>query len=153
MSMSEAFSLSYFNNKTLLHKIIKLWGSSLVSGPELNSPPEAKNPGAFRGSATTFQWHHQLKRHEFEQALGDGEGHESLVCCSSWGCKESDMAEQLNNNNKYLQSLKAESYKNYTTWKILGPSTSHSAPTCWAQSLPFSFVYGLYFLCFFLKQQ
>ena len=25
--------------------------------------------------------------HEFEQALGDGEGQGSLVCCSPWGCK------------------------------------------------------------------
>ena len=29
--------------------------------------------------------------HEFEQTLGDSEGQESLVCCSSWGCKESDI--------------------------------------------------------------
>ena len=36
------------------------------------------------------QWHHQLKEHEFEQTLGDGEGQESLVCCSSWGHKELD---------------------------------------------------------------
>ena len=33
-------------------------------------------------------WHHWLNGHEFEQALGDGEGQGSLVCCSSWGCKE-----------------------------------------------------------------
>ena len=26
-----------------------------------------------------------------EQALGDGEGQGSLVCCSPWGHKESDM--------------------------------------------------------------
>ena len=47
-----------------------------------------------------FGWHHQLNGHEFEQALGDGEGQGSLACCSPWGCKESDMTEQLNNNNK-----------------------------------------------------
>ena len=29
--------------------------------------------------------HHQLNGHEFEQTLGDGEGQESLVCCSPWG--------------------------------------------------------------------
>ena len=29
--------------------------------------------------------------------LGDGEGQGSLVCCSSWGCKELDMTERLNN--------------------------------------------------------
>ena len=41
----------------------------------------------------------------FEQALGDGEGQASLECCSPWGHKESDMTEQLkNNNNKYLIS-------------------------------------------------
>ena len=30
-------------------------------------------------------WHHQLNGHEFEQALGDGEGQGSLACCSPWG--------------------------------------------------------------------
>ena len=34
-------------------------------------------------------WHPQLNRHEFEQTLGDSEGPGSLVCCSSWGRKES----------------------------------------------------------------
>ena len=32
-------------------------------------------------------WHHRLNVHEFEQTPGHGEGQESLVCCSSWGCK------------------------------------------------------------------
>ena len=27
-------------------------------------------------------WHHQLNGHEFEQALGDGEGQGSLACSS-----------------------------------------------------------------------
>ena len=38
-------------------------------------------------------WHHQLYGHEFEQALGVGDGQGSLVCCSSLGLKELDMAE------------------------------------------------------------
>ena len=29
-------------------------------------------------------WHHQLNGREFKQALGDGEGQGSLVCCSPW---------------------------------------------------------------------
>ena len=56
-------------------------------------------------------WHHQLDGHEFEQAPGVcthththslqltvilGEGQGSLVYCSPWGCKESDMTERLN---------------------------------------------------------
>ena len=36
--------------------------------------------------------------HEFEQAPGDGEGQESLACCSLWGHEELDMTERLNNN-------------------------------------------------------
>ena len=50
-------------------------------------------------------WHHQLKGHEFEQAPGDGEGQGSLVCCSPWGRKESDMTEQLNNNKRWTQEI------------------------------------------------
>ena len=45
-------------------------------------------------------WHHRLDGHEFEQALGDGKGQGSLVCCSPWGHKESDRTEQLNNNKE-----------------------------------------------------
>ena len=41
-------------------------------------------------------WHHQLNRHEFEQAPGVADGQGSLVCCSPWGRKESDTTEQLN---------------------------------------------------------
>ena len=44
--------------------------------------------------------HHRLNGHEFEQILGGGDGQGGLVCCSPWGCEESDMTERLNNNNK-----------------------------------------------------
>ena len=40
-----------------------------------------------------FGWHHQLNGHEFEQAMGDGEGQGSLACCSPRGRKELDMTE------------------------------------------------------------
>ena len=36
------------------------------------------------------EWHHQLNGDEFEQSLGDGEGHGGLMCCSPWGHKESE---------------------------------------------------------------
>ena len=36
-------------------------------------------------------WHHWCSGHEFEETQGDSDGPRSLVCCSSWGCKESDM--------------------------------------------------------------
>ena len=41
-------------------------------------------------------WHYRLNRHEFEQALGVGDGQGSLAFCSPWGHKELDMTEQLN---------------------------------------------------------
>ena len=41
-------------------------------------------------------WHHHLDRHEFEQAPTVGDGQGSLVCCSPWDHKESDMTERLN---------------------------------------------------------
>ena len=41
-------------------------------------------------------WHHQLNRHEFEQAPGVGDRQGGLACCSPWGHKESDTIEQLN---------------------------------------------------------
>ena len=38
-------------------------------------------------------WHHQLDGREFEQALGVGDGQESLACYRPWGRKESDRTE------------------------------------------------------------
>ena len=38
------------------------------------------------------RWHHQLDGHEFERALGVGDGQGSLACCSPQGCKELDTA-------------------------------------------------------------
>ena len=42
-------------------------------------------------------WHHRLNGHEFEQALGVGDGQGRLACTSyPWGRKELDTTEQLN---------------------------------------------------------
>ena len=45
-------------------------------------------------------WCHWFKGHELGQISGDGEGQGRLVCCSPWGCKESDTTWRLNNNNR-----------------------------------------------------
>ena len=50
------------------------------------------------------RWHHQLDRHEFEQALGVGDGQGGLACCILWGHEESDTTEQLSTPSiKYEQ--------------------------------------------------
>ena len=41
-------------------------------------------------------WHHQLYGHEFGCILGVGDVQGGLVCCDSWGHKESDTTEGLN---------------------------------------------------------
>ena len=38
-------------------------------------------------------WHHRVNGYELEQAQGDGKGQGSLVSCSPWGRKDSDMAQ------------------------------------------------------------
>ena len=48
-------------------------------------------------------WHHWLNGHEFEQTPGASEGQGSLACYSTWGCKDSDTTEWLNNDSKVCQ--------------------------------------------------
>ena len=45
-------------------------------------------------------WHHRLDGHEFEWNPGVGDGQGDLVCCNSWGHKESDTTELLNWTHK-----------------------------------------------------
>ena len=62
-------------------------------------------------------WHHWLNGHEFEQALGDGEGQGSQVSCSPWGHKESNMTERL--------SIKRVTWMTKLSWNtFLVPSRS-----------------------------
>ena len=41
-------------------------------------------------------WHHRLSGHDSEWTPGVGDGQGGLVCCDSWGRKESDTTERLN---------------------------------------------------------
>ena len=41
-------------------------------------------------------WHHWLNGHGFGWTPGVGDGQRGLVCCSSWGRKESDTTKRLN---------------------------------------------------------
>ena len=78
-----------------------LWPPDVKSWLIRNNPDAGKDWRQEEKGTTEDEmvgWHHQPNGHEFEQALGDGEGEGRLACCSPWGCKESDMTEQLNNN-------------------------------------------------------
>ena len=65
----------------------RLTGKDPNAGKDLRQEEERTTEDEMVG------WHHQLDGHEFEQAWGVGDGHGSLACCSSWGCKESDISE------------------------------------------------------------
>ena len=56
--------------------------------------------GRRRGEGTTEDemagWYHRLDGREFEWTPGVGDGQGGLVCCNSWGRKESDTTERLN---------------------------------------------------------
>ena len=41
-------------------------------------------------------WHNHLYGLEFEHVPRGSDGQGSLVCYTPWGCKESDVTEQLN---------------------------------------------------------
>ena len=70
-------------------------------------------------------WYDQLNGHEFEQALGVGEGQGSLVYCSPQGHKESDMTEQLNNNK--LNQLIIPSIKSALAISVIEESCEREA--------------------------
>ena len=49
------------------------------------------------------EWHHRLDGRESEWTLGVGDGQGGLVCCDSWGCRESDTTERLNWTELYMR--------------------------------------------------
>ena len=70
-------------------------------------------------------WRHRLSGHEFEQALGVGDGQGSLACCSPWGHKELDMTERLNNNNDTLGSRLLSDVQMHAPWVGDGRSCTY----------------------------
>ena len=88
------------------------WSSNTLATWCKELPHWKKNPDAQKdwrqeekGRTDMIGWCHQLDAHEFEQAPGVGDGQGSLVCCSSWGRRESDTIEQLNWTENLFQVL------------------------------------------------
>ena len=72
--------------------------------------------------ASLIQW-----TYEFEQFPDAGDGQGSLACCSPWGCKESDMTEQLNWTDCFILmilqkcfifQIHGKDYENYDFWNL-----------------------------------
>ena len=82
-----------------------LWPPDAKSWLTGKDPDAGKDWGQKEQGTTEDEmvgWHHQLDGHEFEQAPGDGEGQESLACCSPRGHKELDTTEWLNKRQKAI---------------------------------------------------
>ena len=74
-----------------------LWPSDAKNRLIGTDPDAGKDWGQEAKRATEHEmvgWHHWLNEHELQQTLGDDEGQGTVVCCSPWGCKESDTTEQ-----------------------------------------------------------
>ena len=80
-----------------------LWSPDVKSWLIGKDPDAGKDWGQEEKGTTEDEmvgWHHRHNRHGFGWTPGVGDGQGGLVCCSSWGCKESDMTEWLNWSNK-----------------------------------------------------
>ena len=75
-------------------------------------------------------WHHWLNGHEFEQAIGVGDGWGGLACCRPWLQKELDMTEWLNNNSNHYVMHKSFSIHKWNTIGTLS-SVTQSCLTLW----------------------
>ena len=77
----------------------------------LRPSPISDHTGSYRRSSGPTRGHLRplmasvTRGHEFEQALRVGDGQGSWVCCSPWGCKESDTTERLNWTEDLLSPL------------------------------------------------
>ena len=74
-------------------EVLILWLPDSKSWPIGKDPDAGKDLGQEEKGETEdemVEWHPWLNGHEFEQTPEDSEEQGSLVCCSPWGCKESD---------------------------------------------------------------
>ena len=76
-----------------------VWPSDIKNWLIRKDPDSGKDWGQEEKGTTEDEmvgWHHGLDGQEFEHPPGAGDEQGKLVCCSPWGCKESDMTEWLN---------------------------------------------------------
>ena len=81
-----------------------MWKANLLEKTLMLGKTKAKREEGSRG------WeHHWLNGREFDQALGDGDGPGSLVCCSPWGHRvEHDWATKQQQSTQLLKERNPE---------------------------------------------
>ena len=85
-------------------------------------------------------WHHRFDGHEFEWPLGVGDGQGGLMCCDSWGGKESDMTERLNwtDNSTPLQYSCLDNPMDRGAWW----AADHGVAKSWTWLSDFTFTFS-----------
>ena len=106
-------------------EILNDWPKATTTETPVLWPPDSKNwligkdPDAGKDwrreeKGTTEDevvgWHHRLDEREFEQALGVSDGQRSLLCCSPWGAKESDVTEHLKVTTGRIRNSRSNSF-------------------------------------------
>ena len=82
--------------KGSFHQFLKMycsfWPHDRKSGLNGKDPDAGKDCGQEKRVTEDEMvgWHYPLNEHKFEKILGDSEEQESLVCCTSWSCEDSD---------------------------------------------------------------
>ena len=121
--------LKEINSESLLEGLMlkpkfQYFGQLMVKSWLIGKDPDAgKDWGQETKGVTEDEmvgWHQRLDGHEFEQAVGDGEGQGNLGCCSPWGCKESH--DWVTEQHKMLRTSLFFIYNN-TFWEW---------PLCWS---------------------
>ena len=64
-----------------------LWSPDVKNWLIRKDPDDGKDLGQEETGTTEVGWHHQLNRHQFKQAVGDGEEPGCLAWCSPWATK------------------------------------------------------------------
>ena len=96
MIYAAAVMTVYFNRTVFWPPDAKNWLIGKDPDPEKDWRQEEKG----MTQDEMARWHHWLNGHQFEQALGVGDGQGSLECYSPWGCKELSDWTELNRINQ-----------------------------------------------------
>ena len=85
-NLKEINSSEYSLEGPILNLKLQYFGHLMRRADSLENTDAGEDWGQEKGITEDERvgWHHRLNRHEFERALGDGEGWASLVCCSPW---------------------------------------------------------------------
>ena len=90
-----------------------MWSDLIRKDPDAGKDWRQEEKGTTEDEMV--RWHYWLNGREFEQTPGGGEGQGSLVYCSPWGCKETQLSEQQ------LRNLQA-SPNNSHNFQVHSPS-------------------------------